>query len=137
MNHHHCVATMARVDRTLMFLNILLLLTVAFLPFPTQARRRVPAEGRRAGRRVRVRRDVRRDGDRLQRLVALREQRPAPDRRERPRHRVCAPISRAFNPGAPAYALIFVVAIVSPLASVALTLALAAFYLPSAAFFER
>ena len=42
-------------------------------------------------------------------------------------------ISRAFNPGAPTYALILVVAIFSPLASVAL----AAFYLPSSAFFER
>ena len=41
------------------------------------------------------------------------------------------------RPGVPTYALIFVVAIFSPLASVALTLALAAFYLPSAALFER
>src|SRR5215468_1888923 len=36
MNHHYCVETMARVDRTLMFLNILLLMTVSFLPFPTR-----------------------------------------------------------------------------------------------------
>ena len=28
MNHHFCVETMGRVDRTLMFLNLLLLLTV-------------------------------------------------------------------------------------------------------------
>jgi hypothetical protein len=46
-------------------------------------------------------------------------------------------ISRAFNPGTPTYALIFVVAIFSPLASVALTLAVAAFHLPSSTFFER
>src|SRR5207253_4462242 len=36
MNHHFCVETMARVDRTLMFLNLLLLMTVSFLPFPTR-----------------------------------------------------------------------------------------------------
>lgn len=36
INHHYCVETMARADRTLMFLNLLLLLTVAFLPFPTR-----------------------------------------------------------------------------------------------------
>src|SRR5260221_4472926 len=36
INHHYCVGTMARADRTLMFLNLLLLMTVAFLPFPTK-----------------------------------------------------------------------------------------------------
>ena len=46
-------------------------------------------------------------------------------------------ISRAFAPGVPMYLACFVVAIFSPLASVALTFAIAAFYLPSAALFER
>jgi hypothetical protein len=46
-------------------------------------------------------------------------------------------INRAFDPGVPMYAGCFVVAIFSPLASVALTFAIAAFYLPSAALFER
>src|SRR3954451_21552786 len=36
INHHYCVQLMARVDRTLLFVNLLLLLTVAFLPFPTK-----------------------------------------------------------------------------------------------------
>src|ERR1700758_5078524 len=36
MNHHFCVETIARADRTLLFLNVLLLITVAFLPFPTK-----------------------------------------------------------------------------------------------------
>src|SRR5205085_10754834 len=36
MNHHHTVSLIARVDRTMLFLNNLLLLTVAFLPFPTE-----------------------------------------------------------------------------------------------------
>ena len=46
-------------------------------------------------------------------------------------------VDRAFNPGPPAYAIVFGVAILSPLASIILTLVLAAFYLPSAALFER
>ena len=36
MNHHTCIETVARVDRTFLFLNLLLLMTVAFLPFPTK-----------------------------------------------------------------------------------------------------
>src|SRR5438132_1273802 len=46
-------------------------------------------------------------------------------------------ISRAFNPGPPIYGLTLLVAVFSPLASVFLTFAIAAFYLPSAALFER
>jgi uncharacterized membrane protein len=53
-----------------------------------------------------------------------------------PESRVLA-ITRAFNPGVPIYVLTLLVAIVSPLASVFLTFAVAAFYLPSAALFER
>ena len=34
-NHHVVFGYLARVDRTLIYLNLLLLLTVAFLPFPT------------------------------------------------------------------------------------------------------
>jgi uncharacterized membrane protein len=36
MNHHFCVETIERADRVLMFLNVLLLITVSFLPFPTR-----------------------------------------------------------------------------------------------------
>jgi uncharacterized membrane protein len=36
MNHHHTVSLIARTDRTMLFINNLLLLTVAFLPFPTK-----------------------------------------------------------------------------------------------------
>jgi hypothetical protein len=46
-------------------------------------------------------------------------------------------ITRAFDPGVPMYGVIFVVAFFSPLASVALTLAVAAFYLPSATLFAE
>jgi hypothetical protein len=53
-----------------------------------------------------------------------------------PQSRVDA-ISRAFDPGVPLYLLVLAVAVVSPLASVSLTLVLAAFYIPSSALFER
>ena len=46
-------------------------------------------------------------------------------------------ITRAFNPGVPIYTTVLLVAVFSPLASVVLTFAIAAFYLPSAALFER
>ena len=36
MNHHHTVSLIGRADRTMLFLNNLLLLTIAFLPFPTR-----------------------------------------------------------------------------------------------------
>ena len=46
-------------------------------------------------------------------------------------------VDRAFSPGVPAYALVLAIAFVSPLASVIITLCLAAFYVPSAALWER
>ena len=36
INHHHLMETIARVDRTFLFINALLLLVVAFIPFPTR-----------------------------------------------------------------------------------------------------
>jgi uncharacterized membrane protein len=36
INHHHLMEVIARVDRTFLFLNALLLLVVAFIPFPTR-----------------------------------------------------------------------------------------------------
>lgn len=136
INHHYCVQTLARSDRTLLFLNLLLLLTVGFLPFPTKlVAQYLQQPGEQAavyayaatfvvmsivynvwwryassGRRL-IREDV-------------------------PESTVRA-ISRAFNPGVPMYVFVLLVAVVSPLASVALTFAIAAFYLPSAALFAE
>jgi len=137
MNHHFCVETMAQADRTLMFLNLLLLMTVSFLPFPT----RVVAEsfqlhsGEQPAVLVYAATFVFmaviynvwwRYASRGRRLI----------RDEVPESAVRA-ISRAFDPGVPLYAVTFLVAFWSPLASVALTFAIAAFYLPSAALFDR
>jgi uncharacterized membrane protein len=136
MNHHWCVGTMARVDRTLLFLNTLLLLTVAFLPFPTKlVAEYLQKPGEQAAvfaydatfvvmaviynlwwRYASVGRRLIADGVPASRIRA---------------------INRAFDPGVPMYVACVVVAIFSPLASVVLTFAIAAFYLPSAALFER
>ncbi len=137
MNHHFCVETMARADRTLMFLNLLLLMTVGFLPFPT----RLVAESIHTGQGERpavlayaatfvlmavVYNVWWRYASRRRRLI----------RKDVPDSAVRA-ITRAFDPGVPMYAATFAVAFWSPLASVALTFAIAAFYLPSAALFDR
>jgi uncharacterized membrane protein len=136
MNHHTIVSCMRGADRTLLFLNLLLLLTIAFLPFPTRlVAQHLNDNGERpsvyayaatlvvmaviynitwryarSGRRL-IRDDV-------------------PDSRLRA-------IDRAFAPGVPLYGVTLLVAFASPLASVLLTFAIAAFYLPSAALFER
>jgi uncharacterized membrane protein len=136
MNHHHCVTLIGRVDRPFLFLNALLLLTVSFMPFPTKLvaqylqepgeRQAAIAYGAtmllmaiifnawwryaRGGRRLIA------DGIADVQLRA---------------------VDRAFNPGIVAYGIVFAVAFVNPLASVVITLAIAVFYLPSAALFER
>ena len=46
-------------------------------------------------------------------------------------------VDRAYLPGVPMYGIVFAVAFFSPLAAVFLTFAIAAFYLPSAALFDR
>jgi len=97
MNHHHTVSLMGRVDRTMLFVNNLLLLVVAFLPFPTKL----------------VADHLRHGGE------ALRA------------------VDRAYAPGVVMYGAVLVLAFFSPLAAVALTFAVAAFYLPSAALFDR
>jgi uncharacterized membrane protein len=136
INHHYCVQTIARSDRTLLFLNLLLLLTVAFLPFPTKL---VAQYLQKPGEQAAVYAyDATfivmsiiyntwwRYASTGRRLIAD----GVPDSTLRS-------ISRAFNPGVPMYVFVFLVAIVSPLASVGLTLAIAAFYLPSAALFAN
>ena len=136
MNHHHTLSLIGRTDRTFLFVNNLLLMTVAFLPFPTKL----------------VAQYLQRDGEQAaaltyaatfvlmsvlynswwryasggRRLIAD----GVPDSALRA-------ISRAFDPGVPMYGIVFVVAFFSPLAAVLLTFAIAAFYLPSAALFDR
>src|SRR5436190_7149789 len=136
INHHYCVETMGHSDRVLLFLNLLLLLTVAFLPFPTKlVARYLQQPGERTAvyaydatllLMAIVYNGWWRYASRGRRLIGE----SVPDSTIRA-------ITRAFNPGVPMYAGILVVAVFSPLASVILTLAVAAFYLPSAALFAE
>jgi uncharacterized membrane protein len=136
MNHHHTVSLLGRVDRTMLFINNLLLLTVAFLPFPT----RLVAE------------DLRNSGKEpaalayagtLVLMAALHLVWWQYARRNRRLIAETTPdsalraVDHAYLPGIPMYGTVFVLAFFSPLASVVLTLAIAAFYLPSAALFDR
>lgn len=136
INHHHCVSLMARVDRPFLFMNTLLLLVVAFIPFPTKL---VAEFLQNAGERPAVYAYAA-----TLLLMALLYNlwwRYARGTRRLIRDNVpdaaLVAVDRAFNPGPPAYAIVFGVAILSPLASIILTLVLAVFYLPSAALFER
>jgi TMEM175 potassium channel family protein len=138
MNHHHTVSLIARTDRTMLFLNNLLLLTVAFLPFPTglvgtYLRRPGPGEQAAAlayaGTLVvmaALHQVWWQYARRNRRLIAI----ETPDSALRA-------VDRAYLPGLPMYGTVFVVAFFSPLAAVFLTFAIAAFYLPSAALFDR
>jgi uncharacterized membrane protein len=136
MNHHHTVSLIARTDRTMLFINNLLLLTIAFLPFPTKL----------------VGDYLRDDGEQAAALAyagtlvvmailhqvwwqyARRNRRLIAD--ETPDSALRA-VDRAYWPGVPMYAAVFVVAFFSPLGAVFFTFAIAAFYLPSAALFDR
>jgi len=136
MNHHTCVETMVRVDRTFLFLNLLLLLTVSFLPFPT---RLVADYLQRPGEQAAVYAYAATFV--VMAIVYNLWWRYASTGRRLIGHTVLESrinaITRAFNPGIPIYALTLLVAVFSPIASVFLTFAIAAFYLPSAALFER
>jgi uncharacterized membrane protein len=136
MNHHHTVSLLARTDRTMMFINNLLLLTVAFLPFPT----RLVAE------------DLRAPGEEAAALAyaatfvlmaVMHEVWWQYARRNRRLVAESTPdsalkaVDHAYLPGIPMYGTVFVVAFFSPLAAVLMTFGIAAFYLPSAALFDR
>jgi uncharacterized membrane protein len=137
MNHHHTCSLLARTDRTMQFLNILLLLTIAFLPFPTKlvAQNLQNGGGEEAAALAYSATFV------LMAALHLVWWRYArTDRRliadDTPDSALRA-VDRAYLPGVPMYGVVFVVAFFSPLAAVLITFAIAAFYLPSAALFDR
>jgi TMEM175 potassium channel family protein len=136
MNHHHTVSLIGRTDRTFQFLNIVLLLTIAFLPFPTKlVAQFLGHDGEKAAALAYTATFVLmsviyntwwRYASTGRRLITD----GVPDSALRA-------ISRAFNPGVPMYTAVFIIAFFSPLAAVFGTFAIAAFYLPSAALFDR
>src|SRR5689334_14906666 len=136
INHHHAVSLLGRVDRTFLFVNNLLLLTIAFLPFPTKL---VGDSLQKSGERSAVLAYAAtfvvmaamhqvwwQYARRGRRLIA-----------EHIPESALRGVDLAYAPGVPIYAIAFGVAFISPLASVLLTFAIAAFYLPSAALFDR
>jgi TMEM175 potassium channel family protein len=137
MNHHHTVSLLGRIDRTMLFVNNLLLLTVAFLPFPTGLVGTAIQRG--SGEQAAA---LAYAGT-LVVMAALHQvwwRYARVDRRliaEGTPDSALRAVDRAYLPGLPMYGAVFVLAFFSPLAAVCLTFAIAAFYLPSAALFDR
>ncbi|MFL6042424.1 MAG: TMEM175 family protein [Gaiellales bacterium] len=136
INHHACVSCLKRADRTLLFINVVFLMVISFIPFPT---RLVAEHLQHEGERPAVYAyDLTLLGMAVMFNIFWRYAR----HRRRliadtvPQSRVDA-ISKAFDPGPLLYLGALLVAIVSPLISVALTFVLAAFYVPAQALFER
>jgi uncharacterized membrane protein len=136
-NHHTVMNQLSRVDRTFMLLNVFLLLCVAFLPFPT----RLVAEH------LRDRHDLEPAalsyGATMTVMAiayislwfyAIRGRRLLrPDSNPR----TVSGITRSYLPGTPLYLGSTLIALVSPLASVALFGAIALFYVIESSFFGR
>jgi TMEM175 potassium channel family protein len=136
INHHHTVTMIARVDRPFLFINLMLLLVVSFIPFPTRlVAQYLGGPGEQSATiayaatlfAMAVLYNVWWHYARAKRRLIEESVSDASLRA----------VDRAFDPGVPAYAIVFAVAFFSPLASVIITLGLAVFYLPSAALFER
>jgi uncharacterized membrane protein len=135
VNHHTLFRQFARVDRPLLLLNLLLLMLISFVPFPT----RVVAEHARSA-------DDRQAaallyGSTLTITAILffsvwiygsrKLLRPDADRRE------VTGITRSYLPGAPTYATATLIAFVSSTASLIMFGAIAVFYAISSSFFGR
>jgi uncharacterized membrane protein len=138
-NHDAILRLVARADRALLTLNTLLLMVVAFIPFPTRLVAEYLREGGADERNAALAYGCTfvvlavvflfwwRWISRGRRLI----------RPEVPQRDVVA-VDRSFAPGIPSYAAITALAFVSPLLTIALSLALAVFYgLPPAVYLRR
>jgi TMEM175 potassium channel family protein len=135
VNHHLLFDNFARVDRPMLLLNILLLMFIAFVPFPT----RIAAEFARS--------DVdRRNAALLYGItmtttailfLALWMYGSRRLIRTDADPRVVSGITRSYLPGAPLYATATLLAFASSIASLIMFAAIALFYAVSAALFGR
>jgi uncharacterized membrane protein len=135
VNHHAVFRQFARVDRPLLLLNVLLLMLIAFVPFPTRvvADHATSADDRQAAALL--------YGTTLTITAILffsvwiygsrHVLRPDADRRE------VSGITRSYLPGAPTYAFATLLAFVSSIASLVMFAAIALFYAVSSSFFGR
>ena len=136
INHHHVMETIALVDRTFLFINTLLLLVVAFIPFPTKLvadyleesgeRAAVYAYGATLLLMAVVFNVLWMYAQRNRRLI----------REDFPQSKVRA-VTQASLIGVPLTGLVLLLATWTPLGSVILALAISAFYLPGVMLFDR
>src|SRR5436190_20968586 len=135
VNHHALFRQFARVDRPLLLLNVLLLMLIAFVPFPTRV---VADHARSASDREAA---ALLYGTTMTITAILffsvwiygsrRLLRPDADRRD------ISGNTRSYLPGAPTYATATLVALVSSTASLIMFAAIALFYAVSSSFFGR
>jgi uncharacterized membrane protein len=137
INHHHVMETIERIDRTFLFITALLLLVVAFIPFPT----RLVAHY--LGKPDDERAAVYAYGATLLLMAVLFNVLWAYAARNRrlisedmPETQVRA-VTQAAGVGVPLTALILVLATWTPVGAVIFAFAISAFYLPGAARFDR
>jgi uncharacterized membrane protein len=137
VNHHALFDLVRSVDRTLLFLNSLLLMVVAFTPFPTRLIAEFLREGNNeetAALSYGITFVI------MAVLFRLLWHWMSSDRRlikdEVPQE-VVDDITRTFKPGLPIYSGATLVALASPLTSVALYLAIALFYALPPALYRR
>jgi uncharacterized membrane protein len=135
VNHHAVFRQFARVDRSLLLLNIMLLMLIAFVPFPTRvvADHALSADDRKAAALL--------YGSTMTITAILffcvwiygsrHVLRPDADRRE------VTGITRSYLPGAPTYAAATLLAFVNSIASLVMFGAIAVFYALSSSLFGR
>jgi len=137
INHHHVMETIDRVDRTFLFITALLLLVVAFIPFPTRLvaqylesssdeRAAVYAYGATLLLMAVVFNLLWWYAQRNRRLIA----------EEFPDAKIRA-VTQACGIGVPLTAIVLLLATFTPLGGVIFAFSLSAFYLPGAARFDR
>ena len=134
-NHHTVMAQLGRVNRTFLMLNVFLLLCVAFLPFPTRLvaeHLRDRAELEPAALAYGATMTVMSVCYLSLWLYATRGRRLLRDDSD---PRMVSGITRSYLPGAPVYFTATLVALVSPLASVALFGGIALFYVVESSVF--
>jgi uncharacterized membrane protein len=80
VNHHTVFEQIDRVDRVFLFINVLFLMVIAFIPFPTRVLAEHLREGFEVGS-IRLRADLHSDVDLLRRSLVLRGSGTPADRR--------------------------------------------------------
>jgi uncharacterized membrane protein len=135
INHHALFGVIDRVDRTFLAINIVFLMVIAFIPFPTEVLARHLQHDATAAAffygLVSVAMAAMFDAVWFYAAIGRRLIRADADQR------VVSSISRSFAPGIALYALATLSALISPWIAVALFAGLAAFYLLESSLFAR